>query len=185
MVLCDTITLVKCIFDERVGVSHSLRLYREVWMAKKSISELVKEIALPLVSDAGCELVDVEFVKEGSNWFLRVYIDKPEGVSLDDCENVSRPLNKKLDELDPITHEFYLEVSSPGIERPLKKPEDFVRAIGSIIEIRLYKAVDNTKRFEGELVSCNDGHLTIKTENDINYVFELKDIAKAKKVFKF
>ncbi|NLP00257.1 MAG: ribosome maturation factor RimP [Clostridiaceae bacterium] len=154
-------------------------------MAKKSITEIVKEIALPLISEAGCELVDVEYVKEGSSWFLRVYIDKPEGVSLEDCENVSRPLNKKIDELDPISHEFYLEVSSPGIERPLKKPEDFVKAIGSIIEIRLFKAVDNTKRFEGELVSCDGEHLTIKTEDQKNYVFDLKEIAKAKKVFKF
>lgn len=154
-------------------------------MAKKSISEIVKEIALPLVSEAGCELVDVEFVKEGSNWFLRVYIDKPEGVSLDDCENVSRPLNKIIDELDPISHEFFLEVSSPGIERPLKKPEDFVKAIGSNVEIKLFKAVDNTKQFEGELVSYEDGHLTIKTEDDKNYEFKSEDIAKAKKVFKF
>mgnify|MGYP000923227875 FL=1 len=154
-------------------------------MAKKSISEIVKEIALPVVSEAGCELVDVEYVKEGGNWFLRIYIDKPEGVSLDDCEKVSGPLNEKLDQLDPIDHEYFLEVSSPGLERPLKKPEDFARAVGSIIEIKLFKAVDNTKRFEGELISCNDGHLTIKTEDDKNYVFELKDIAKAKKVFKF
>ncbi|NLX63888.1 MAG: ribosome maturation factor RimP [Clostridiaceae bacterium] len=154
-------------------------------MAKKSISEMVKEIALPVVSEAGCELVDVEYVKEGGNWFLRVYIDKPEGVSLDDCENVSGPLNEMLDQLDPINHEYFLEVSSPGLERPLKKPEDFAKAVGSIIEIKLFKAVNNTKRFEGELISCNDGHLTIETEDNKNYVFELKDIAKAKKVFKF
>jgi len=154
-------------------------------MAKRNISETVKEIALPVVSEAGCELVDVEYVKEGGDWFLRVYIDKPGGVSLDDCENVSGPLNKMLDQLDPIEHKYYLEVSSPGIERPLKKPEDFEKAVGSIVEIKLFKAVDNTKRFEGEMISCNDGHLTIKTEDNKNYVFELKDIAKAKKVFKF
>jgi len=154
-------------------------------MAKKNISEMVKEIALPVVSEAGCELVDVEYIKEGGNWFLRVYIDKPEGVSLDDCENISRPLNVMLDQLDPIDHEYFLEVSSPGIERPLKKPEDFAKAVGSIIEIKLFKAVDNTKRFEGELISCDDGHLAIRTEDNKNYVFELKDIAKAKKVFKF
>jgi len=154
-------------------------------MAKKNISEMVKEIALSVVSEAGCELVDVEYVKEGGNWFLRVYIDKPEGVSLDDCENVSGPLNEMLDQLDPIDHEYFLEVSSPGIERPLKKPEDFAKVVGSIVEIKLYKAVDNTKRFEGELISCDDGRLTIETEDNKNYVFELKDIAKAKKVFKF
>ncbi len=154
-------------------------------MAKKGISEIVKELALPIVSEAGCELVDVEFVKEGSNWFLRLYIDKPEGVSLDDCENVSRPLNKKLDEVDPISHEFFLEVSSPGLERPLKKAEDFVKAIGSIVEIKLFKAVDNTKQFEGELVSYNEDNLTIKTEDEKSHQFKLEHIAKAKKVFKF
>ena len=145
----------------------------------------MKGIALPIVAEAGCELVDVEFVKEGSNWFLRVYIDKPEGVSLEDCENVSRPLNNKIDELDPISHEFFLEVSSPGLERPLKKTEDFAKAIGSIVEIRLFKAVDNIKQFEGELVSYDENHLTIKTEDEKSYQFKLEDIAKAKKVFKF
>ncbi|MGI6123263.1 MAG: ribosome maturation factor RimP [Acetivibrionales bacterium] len=154
-------------------------------MAKKSISEIVKEIALPIVLEAGCELVDVEFVKEGSNWFLRVYIDKPEGISLDDCENVSRPLNKKIDEMDPISHEFFLEVSSPGLERTLKKPEDFVKAIGSTVEIRLFKAVDNTKQFEGELVSYEGEMLTIKTEDGKSLQFKSEQIAKVKTVFKF
>jgi ribosome maturation factor RimP len=154
-------------------------------MAKKSISEIVKEIALPIVLEAGCELVDVEFVKEGSNWFLRVYIDKPEGISLDDCENVSRPLNKKIDEMDPISHEFFLEVSSPGLERTLKKPEDFVKAIGSTVEIRLFKAVDNTKQFEGELVSYEGEMLTIKTEDGKRLQFKSEQIAKVKTVFKF
>ncbi|NLO93124.1 MAG: ribosome maturation factor RimP, partial [Clostridiaceae bacterium] len=91
-------------------------------MPKKNIAQTVEEIAEPIVEEAGCELVGVDFVKEGSNWFLRVYIDKHEGVSLDDCEKVSRPLNSKLDELNPISQPYYLEVSSPGVERPLKKP---------------------------------------------------------------
>lgn len=154
-------------------------------MAKKNIAEIVAEIADPIVLEAGCELVDVEFVKEGSDWFLRVYIDKPEGISHDDCENVSRPLNKKLDELDPISHGFYLEVSSPGLERPLKKPRDFTKAIGSPVEVRLYKAVDNIKKFEGDLVSYDGDSLTIKTESGISHQFGIDQIAKVKKVFKF
>ncbi|MGI6085657.1 MAG: ribosome maturation factor RimP [Acetivibrionales bacterium] len=154
-------------------------------MAKKSIAKIVEEIALPIVTEAGCELIDVEFLKEGSNWFLRVYIDKPEGVSLDDCENISRPLNKKIDELDPIPHEYFLEVSSPGLERPLKKPEDFKKAIGSIVEIRLFKAIDNTKRIEGELVSYDEGLLEIRTEDNNSHQIKLEQIAKAKKVYKY
>ncbi len=154
-------------------------------MAKKSISEIVTEIALPIVQEAGCELVDVEFVKEGSDWFLRVYIDKPDGISLDDCESVSRPLSKKLDEIDPISHNFYLEVSSPGLERPFKKPRDYTKAIGSLIEIKLFKAVDGTKRFEGELLAYDGQSITIKTEKNENHQFMMEQISKAKRVVKF
>lgn len=154
-------------------------------MAKSSIAEIVTDLSQPIVEDAGCELVDVEFVKEGENWFLRVYIDKPGGVTLDDCEKVSRPLNEILDEKDPISHSFYLEVSSPGVERPLKKPRDFEKAIGCTIEVRLFKAVENTKRFEGELLSFDRDSITIKTDNNENYIFNREQIAKVKKVFKF
>lgn len=153
-------------------------------MAKTSISEIVASLALPITEEAGCELVDVEFVKEGGNWFLRVYIDKPEGVSLDDCEKVSRPLSDKLDELESITHEYFLEVSSPG-DRPLKKARDFEKAIGTTIEIKLFKAIDNIKRFEGELISYNGESLTIKTEMNEQHQFLIEEIAKAKKIFKF
>lgn len=154
-------------------------------MVKKNVTETVTEIALPIVEQAGYELVDVEYVKEGQAWFLRVYIDKPGGVTLDDCENISRPLNDRLDELDPIPHSFYLEVSSPGLERPLKKPADFKRAIGSPVEIRLYKAVDGVKRYEGELVAYDGESLAIKTEKKEELKFMMDQISKAKKVFKF
>ncbi len=154
-------------------------------MAKASISEIVAALALPIVEEAGCELVDVEFVKEGGNWFLRVYIDKPEGVSLDDCEKVSRPLSDIIDERDPIPHAFYLEVSSPGIERPLKKRRDFEKAIGSPVEIKLFKAINNTKRYEGELISYDGKTLTIKTESNENLDFQIEQIAKVKRIFNF
>lgn len=153
-------------------------------MAKTSISEVVTSLALPIVEEAGCELVDVEFIKEGGSWFLRVYIDKPGGVSLEDCEKVSRPLNEIIDEKDPIPHAFYLEVSSPGLERPLKKPRDFEKAIGALLEIRLFKAIDNIKRFEGELVSYDGESLTIKTEANLRYQFQIEQIAKAKRKIK-
>lgn len=154
-------------------------------MPKKNIAQTVEEIAEPIVEEAGCELVGVDFVKEGSNWFLRVYIDKPEGVSLDDCEKVSRPLNSKLDELNPISQPYYLEVSSPGVERPLKKPRDFEKAVGSQVEIRLYTAIDNTKRFEGELMSYDGNKVVISTESGIIHEFKMEQIAKAKKIFNF
>ncbi|NMA66714.1 MAG: ribosome maturation factor RimP [Clostridiaceae bacterium] len=154
-------------------------------MAKKSISEIIASLAEPVVQEAGCELVDVEYVKEGADWFLRVYIDKPGGVTLEDCENVSRPLNKIIDEEDPIKNAYYLEVSSPGLERKLKKPRDFEKALGSLVEIRLYQAVDNRKRFEGELVSFDGDCLKIKTENDEEYEFCMEQIAKAKTLVKF
>lgn len=154
-------------------------------MAKASISEIVAELALPIVEEAGCELVDVEFVKEGGNWFLRVYIDKPGGVSLDDCEKVSRPLNNKIDERDPIPHAFYFEVSSPGLERPLKSKRDFEKAIGERVEIKLFKAVNNTKRFEGRLISYDEKSLTIKTDTDENLDFQIEQIAKVKRIINF
>jgi len=154
-------------------------------MAKKNVADTVTEIALPIVEQAGCELVDVEYVKEGKDWFLRVYIDKPGGVTLDDCENISRPLNDKLDELDPVPHSFYLEVSSPGLERPLKKPADYRRAMGSPVEIRLYKAVDGVKRYEGELVAYDGESITIKTDKNEDLRFMMDQISKVKKVFKF
>lgn len=154
-------------------------------MAKKSIAEIVTELALPIVEDAGCELVDVEFVKEGGDWFLRVYIDKSGGVSLDDCEKVSRAVNDILDEKDPIPHAFYLEVSSPGLERQLKKPRDFEKAIGQLVEVKLYKAVNNTKRYEGELTAYDGNTLTIKAETNEIHQFTMDQIAKVKTLIKF
>jgi len=154
-------------------------------MSRKNIAELVASLAEPIVEDAGCELVDVEYVKEGPDWFLRVYIDKPGGVTLDDCENVSKLLDKVIDEKDPIPNAYYLEVSSPGLERKLKKPRDFEKAVGSLVEIRLYKAIDNRKRFEGELVSFGGNLLVIRTENNEEYQLSLEQVAKAKTIVKF
>ena len=153
-------------------------------MAKTSIAEMVTPIALPIAEEAGCELVDVEFFKEGGNWILRVYIDKSGGVTLDDCENVSRPLSKKLDELDPITHEYSLEVSSLG-DRALKNPRDFEKAMGETVEVRLFKAVDHQKRFEGRLIFYNEDSLAIEIETNEQLQFTIDQIAKVKKIFKF
>lgn len=153
-------------------------------MAKESISDLVWSLALPVVEEAGCELVDVEFVKEGSNWFLRVFIDKEGGVSHEDCERVSQPLNKILDERDPIPHSYYFEVSSPGLERPLKRPRDYERALGKRVEIRLFKATDGAKRYEGYLESFSGNEITIRLDTQEEKIFSLDQISKAKTIVK-
>jgi ribosome maturation factor RimP len=154
-------------------------------MAKSSISDIVRSIALPIVEEAGCELVDVEFVKEGGNWFLRVYIDKPGGVSLEDCERVSQPLNQKIDETDPIPHAYYMEVSSPGLERTLKTPRDFEKAMGQLVEIKLFKAVDGTKRYEGQLDSYDGKQISVKLESGEIKTFQTEQVGKVKTIVKF
>ena len=114
-------------------------------MAKANNTELkVLPLLEPIVEANGLELVDLEFVKEGVNWYLRVYIDKDGGVNIDDCELVSRALEAKLDEKDPIEQAYILEVSSPGIDRPLKKEADFVKYQGEIIDVKLYTAVNGS-----------------------------------------
>ena len=131
----------------------------------------------PIIAEKGLELVDLEFVKEGVNWYLRVYIDKDGGVNIDDCEAVSRALEVKLDEKDPIEQAYILEVSSPGIDRPLKKDADFVKYQGEIIDVKLYKAQDGSKQYQGRLLGLEDGVLSIEEENGNVVKFEQKDIA--------
>ncbi|ANC76900.1 ribosome maturation factor RimP [Fictibacillus phosphorivorans] len=117
----------------------------------QKITELTTELVTPIVEKLGLELVDVEFVKEGKNWFLRVYIDSPGGIDIEECGTVSEQLSEKLDELDPIEQPYFLEVSSPGVERPLKKPEDVKNAIGKNVNIKLYEPLNGEKVYEGLL----------------------------------
>ena len=128
-------------------------------MAK--VTELVAKLALPVVEDAGCELWDVEYVREAGIWFLRIYIDKAEGVDILDCENVSRKLSDLLDEADPIEGSYTLEVSSAGAERPLKRPSDYERFMGSPVAVKLYKAKNGRKEFAGVLAGYENGDVTI------------------------
>ena len=147
-------------------------------MAKPNNTEAkVLPILEPFIAEKGLELVDLEFVKEGVNWYLRVYIDKDGGVNIDDCEAVSRALEVKLDEKDPIEQAYILEVSSPGIDRPLKKDADFVKYQGEIIDVKLYKAQDGSKQYQGRLLGLEDGVLSIEEENGNVVKFEQKDIA--------
>ncbi len=117
----------------------------------KKVTEIVEEMAAPILEELNLELVEVEYVKEGRNWFLRVYIDKEDGVDIEECGIVSERLSEKLDEKDPISNNYFLEVSSPGAERPLKKDSDFTKAVGKNVHIKTYEPIDNEKEFEGIL----------------------------------
>ena len=123
----------------------------------KKVTELTAELAAPIVAAQGCELWDVEYVKEAGTWYLRIYIDKEGGVSIDDCEAVSRQVSDLLDEADPIEGSYTFEVSSAGAERPLKRPSDFERFMGSAVTVRLYKNRDGRKEFAGTLAGYEDG----------------------------
>ena len=131
----------------------------------KKVTSIVEELVTPILDDMDLELVDIEYVKEGKNWFLRVFIDSDEGVDIEQCGVVSEKLSEKLDEVDPIPHNYFLEVSSPGAERPLKKPADFTKAIGKNVYIKTYEPIDGEKEFEGELTGF-DGKTVSVTVKD-------------------
>ena len=132
-------------------------------MSKKDLYESkTEELVTPLIEQNNFELVDIEYVKEGSNWYLRVYIDKPGGINVDDCELISRALSDKLDEEDFIDDAYILEVSSPGLGRPLKKDKDFERSLGEDVEIKLYRMKDGTKDYRGFLKSYNKEEIVIE-----------------------
>ena len=119
-----------------------------------NITEEVEKLVIPIVAELDLELVDVEFIKEGRDWFLRVYIDTPNGsIDIEQCSQVSEKLSEELDRTDPIPQNYFLEVSSPGAERPLKKEEDFQKAIGQFVFIKTYEAINDMKEFEGYLLA--------------------------------
>ncbi len=153
-------------------------------MARKKVEEHVTELVEPICASHSFDLVDVEFVKEGAHWFLRVYIDKPGGISIDDCQAVSEELSKKLDKTDPIPQSYFLEVSSPGLDRPLKKPEDFRRYRGELVEVRLYQPINGEKVFEGRLEGLIDGKVVINQESG-PMEFEAEKVALVKRVIEF
>lgn len=151
-------------------------------MANNKISETVINIAKPIAEGLGLVLVDVEFVREGKDWYLRVYIDKDGGVTLDDCEAVSRPLSDKLDKLDPIPQAYLLEVSSPRVERPFKTSRDFEKAIGENVRVKLYKAINGRKTIDGILEKYDGETVTILTDEDVREIYQLKDISKINRI---
>lgn len=130
-------------------------------MANKIVQQ-TEELVLPILKELSLELVDVVYEKEGPNWFLRVYIDKDGGVDIEECGQVSERLSAKLDETDPISEAYFLEVSSPGVERPLKKEADFEKNIGKHVYVKLYEQIAGEKEFTGDLVDFKDGYATIR-----------------------
>ncbi len=151
-------------------------------MAKKRIKELIEEISAGFLAENGLELYNVEFVKEAKDWFLRVYIDKCEEaedyVSTEDCEKVSRFLSDELDRMDPIEQNYYLEVSSPGMDRQLLTPEHYRRFTGKQVVVKLYSGVRGQKVYEGVLQGLRDGNVVIKDDKDKEWMFPLDQVAK-------
>lgn len=135
-----------------------------------------EQLLLPIAQEAGVEIYDVEYVKEGSDWYLRAYIDKPEGVNIGDCETVSRALSDKLDEADFIEDAYILEVSSPGLGRTLKKDKHLEKSLGEEVEVRLYKPVEKCKDFTGILKRFDTEQLVIETAEK-EMTFARKEIA--------
>jgi len=143
-------------------------------MAK--VTEIVAELAAPAVEQAGCELWDVEYVREAGTWFLRLYLDKEGGVDIVDCENVSRVVSDLLDEADPIEGSYTFEVSSAGADRVLKRPGDFERFMGSPVLVKLYKNKDGRKEFAGHLAGYENGAITL-TVGKQTMTFEKDEVA--------
>jgi ribosome maturation factor RimP len=156
-----------------------------VWRKKmsKKVTEIVEEIVTSILDELHLELVEVEYVKEGKDWFLRVFIDKETGVDIEDCGIVSEKLGEKLDEMDPIPQNYFLEVSSPGAERPLKKDKDFEKALGKNVYIKTYEPILNEKEFEGILSAFDGKEVTldvqVKTRKK-TVVIPVEKIAKAR-----
>ncbi|HHU49141.1 MAG TPA: ribosome maturation factor RimP [Clostridiales bacterium] len=136
-------------------------------MPKIKVEQLVEEMAQPILKQHNFELVDIEYKKEGNHWYLRIYIDKPGGVTIDDCQTVSEQISGLLDKRDPIPHSYFLEVSSPGLDRILKKDTDFERYKGSKVDVSLYKSKDGRKKFTGELLGWKDDQLLIRDKGKI------------------
>lgn len=157
-------------------------------MTKKQIESACEELVLPIIEERGFELVDVEYVKEGSTYYLRVYADKEGGITIDDCVEVSRALNPKLDAYDKeLKDPYILEVSSPGLLRPLKKDKDFARNIGKMVQIKLFKPLDGSKNkeFEAELKGYDDKTITVLLEDDRELVIERSNLALIRLAFEW
>jgi len=146
-------------------------------MAKKDYESRTQQLVMPVLQENSYELVDVEWVKEHGDFYLRVYADKEGGITIDDCEIISRYLSDRLDEEDFISENYILEVSSPGLDRPLKKDNDFARSIGKDVEVKLFAPVNGEKEFLGVLKDFNKDKFTVTLEDGSDMEFERKSVA--------
>ncbi|MBO4685851.1 MAG: ribosome maturation factor RimP [Lachnospiraceae bacterium] len=149
----------------------------------KECEQRTEGLLLPILADLNFELVDLEFVKEAGNWYLRAYIDKPGGITIDDCEKVSRTLSDVLDREDYIEEAYYLEVSSPGLTRPLKKARDYDRNIGRPVDIKLFRAVEGCKEFTAILASYTDDTVCVTLEDGKELTIAKKNISLIRQSF--
>ena len=155
-------------------------------MSKRETYETrTEELITPILDRMNFELVDVEYVKEGGTWYLRAYIDKEGGITVNDCEAVAREMNEILDREDFVEDSYVFEVSSPGLGRPLKKEKDYIRSMGKEVEIRTYRAINREKEFYGILSAYDENTVTIKTEDGTEMRFEKSDIALIRLAFDF
>lgn len=146
-------------------------------LSKRTLNDL-EEIGLEIVRERNFELVDIEFIKEAGNWYLRYYIDKPGGITIDDCQDISEAISRRLDILDPVPYSYILEVSSPGLERPLKKEKDFIRHIGDYVQVKTFEPIKGQRVFEGTLEDLSDGIITISGDKKV--MLSLEKISSAK-----
>ena len=155
-------------------------------MSKRETYETrTEELITPILDRMNFELVDMEYVKEGGTWYLRAYIDKEGGITVNDCEAVAREMNEILDREDFVEDSYVFEVSSQGLGRPLKKEKDYIRSMGKEVEIRTYRAINREKEFYGILSAYDENTVTIKTEDGTEMTFEKSDIALIRLAFDF
>ena len=153
-------------------------------MTGTEIERRTEKLLEPILGANSFELVDVEYVKEGSDWYLRAYVDKDGGITVDDCELVSRALEVKLDEADLIKDAYILEVSSPGLTRPLKKERDYVRNTGKLVEVHLFKAVEKNKQFTGTLKAWDGDSVTLEIDGS-DMTFDKNNISLIRQTFEW
>ncbi len=153
------------------------------------VTTVIEELVTPILDELNLELVDIEFLKEGRNWFLRVYIDTPSGgIDIEQCALVSERLSVVLDEKDPIEQNYYLEVSSPGAERPIRKESDFEKAVGKFIYVKTYEPIKDLKEFQGYLKAYNEDGLELEVRiktRKLNVFIEKDKVAKARYAIDF
>lgn len=150
-------------------------------MATQNIETKVENLIQPIIQNLGYELYDVQYLKEGKDYYLRITIDKPEGITIEDCETVNHAIDEILDEVDFINTAYFLEVSSPGLERMLRKPWHFEKQIGNHIQVKLFQAIEKQKELQGILIESNENELKLQINEKLIKI-EKKNIAVAKTV---